>query len=562
MTGRRPIAKGSSLIDRRGFLVAGVGALAACGGDDPSTSPSTPTPTPTPTPSNTDFDIVVYGSSLGGLMAMVRAALRRRLRVCLIEPYAQYGGMHAAGLAIVDLTTDKVIGGDTASIYYRQISDIGGEKYRIEPKNAQLLAERLIAKYAAKAFKNETIEKNDVVLENSINGRRIKGILTSEGLITGKVFIDASYEGDLMAGALGPSGYTYGRESANDFNESHGGYLAGAPGLYLVTLPTVPALGYPFLADPRQTIGEADDKCQAFNFRVPITRDQKIRIPFNKPSDYDPSIYATWLKLMNATGKTTFARDYSQSSLGFQGNINSSKINFNSLDLLNGNIGYADGSWELRRTIMETHNRWQQGLMWCIVNDPVMQSYGLGALQADASDVGLCGDEFAGSSNGPGWPYWLYPREGRRLKALYIMRQRDITATEQGGTPSKSNRIGRWQYTIDIHAVQGFVSSEYRNNNVIAIEGTPPGAQDRTAIYDIPIESLLPLESLCTNLIVPVCSGFTHVAWAPQRLETAFGICGEAAGEIAAWACDRNLPVQRVDYPFVASRLKEFGTLF
>ena len=561
-------------IDRRSVIISGLTLLAGCGGGSsgstgssggtPTPSP-TPAPTPAPTPSQVDplsFDVVIYGSNLAGLSALMRASGRRGHRVCIIEPYTKFGGVHAAGLSHLDYGSADLIGGDVMSRYLNLVASLAGggtTKWDFEPKTAQLAAETLISRYAAASSLNAPVETNQVVTESVALGTRIKGIQTSAGLVTGKVFIDASYEGDVMAGALGASGYTYGRESAAEHNESTAGYLAGRSQAGVVAVGLAPPAGYPYLANPGLSKGDGDDRYQAYTFRLPLTRNAANRIPFNKPSGYGISLYATQLRFLASLGYTKFARDKTAQSLGYQAALPNGKINWNGLDMLNGNVGYADGDWAKRRQIVEAHNAWQQGLMWCIANDPVAQNYGLGALQADAMDCGLCADEFTDSPYGAGWPFWLYVREGRRLKAVYKMTEKDLLPAANGGSPSKATSIGRWYYAWDIHLVHGFYDPGDRSR--VFVEGDTVNAGQPTAKYDIPAECMFPPKASCINLIVPTCSGFSHVAWGPHRMELAHGICGEAAGEIAAWACDAGLPVQDYNYATIAQRLTQYGSV-
>jgi len=496
---------------------------------------------------------------LGGLAALIRAAGRRGKRVCIIEPYTKFGGIHAAGLTHLDYGSTTVIGGDVKASYLNLIATYQGTpdgKWEFEPRNAQRAAETLISNYAAASLVNSPLEVTQVVVQTSATGRRIQGIQTPAGLITGKVFIDASYEGDLMAGALGPTGYTYGRESKAEHGESTAGYLAGrsSPPAYAIGNKANP--GYPYLPDPKLTSGAADSRYQAYNFRLPLTRVAANRIPFNKPSGYSLTLYDTQLRVLAGIGYTKFARDKTAQSLGYQATLPKGKVNWNGLELLNGNVGYADGSWATRRKIAQAHSDWQQGLMWAIANDPGVQNYGLTALQLDAGDCGLCADEFIDSPYGRGWPFWLYVREGRRLKGMYKMLENDIKV---GGATTKATAIGRWYYAWDVHDVQGFYGKS--NQQHVYAEGNAINNGTATAVYDIPAECMLPPAAACTNLIVPTCSSFSHVAWGPHRMEVAFGYCGEAAGEIAAWACDTGLPVQNYDYPTIRQRLQQYGTL-
>lgn len=574
-------------------MLGGTAILAGCGGDDgsdpaPGASPLAP-PAPSPSPTSgasLDFDIVIYGSGVGGLMALVRAAHRRGKRVCMIEPRPQFGGMHAAGLSFVDSTTAPerdIVGGDTDEVYFARILQAagrGGNKYAFAPRIAQTVAEDLISAYSAHSMRDAPIDgAGVVVMGTGPNGPQIQAIRTSAGLVTGRVFIDASYEGDLMAGALGPSGYTYGRESAATYGEAYAGFLGGFEQHFVGSTfrnysgaEPRPAIGYPYnRADPRQRLGDADDRVQSFNFRLPLTRTASNRLPFPKPVGYDPRLFITQLQLWSSYGKTRFCRDLSASSLGFQADLGGGKVNWNDADLVNGNIGYADGTWATRRRIVDEHVLWQQGLFWCLANDPVTRENGLGALQDDLNDVaggganaaGLCADEFIGSPYGTGWPWWVYQREGRRLNAIYMMTASDLLA---GGRLNKSTSVGKWAYFWDIHWIQGYIpllpgsSSAYYSDRII-LEGIPAIRQGSTGTYQIPVECMLPRASTCANLIVPVCAGFSHVAWSAQRLEIPQGFCGEAAGELAAWMIDNpGRAVQQFDYVALRTRLTQFGS--
>lgn len=538
-------------------------------------------------PSNgkADYDIVIYGSSLGGLMALSRAGYRRGKRVCIIEPYPNYGGSHAAGLSYVDQSTaanaeNVIMGGDTNNVYFAQIIALDGSsthKYVFEPKTAEKVAQNLIAAYAARAIRNSPINgRRDVIVENGLIGPRVKGIWTESGLVTGKVFIDASYEGDLMAAVLGPSGYTWGREAQSVYGEAYAGFqpptvyssLGSAFQFYSGT--GTPVLGYPFIADPQETVGQGGPKVQSYCFRLPMTRAPLNRVPFEKPYGYDPALYTTTLQIYAAGGKKTFCRDASGQSLGWQGNLANQKVMWNGADLYNGNQKYPTGNWTVRNRIADEHNLYQQGLFWCIANDPIARLYGLGALQDDANDVagggvnaiGLCADEFEGSRFGHGWPWWLYPRETIRLKAVYTMTAADMLP---GGNVTKATSIGKWAYKWDVHAIQAYIPNNPATGapytDRLMMEGSPANADSSTAVYQIPAECMFPPKSACTNLIVPVCAGLSHVAWAPDRLEIVYGFRGEAAGELAAWLCDNpGKAVQDYSYAQLSAALTQFGS--
>lgn len=542
------------------------------------------------------FDVVVYGSCLGGLMACARAALRGK-RVCVIEPYSFFGGMHANGMTYVDTPdnanspTTTIYGGLTFSVYFNRVAEIVGvaNRFVAGSKTYETVALRILAETAARTIRNAPIGgPRDVLMTTDNQGRgKIIGIMTPVGLIKADQFIDCSYEGDLMAAALGPSGYTWGRESSSTYGEATAGFrgytnvspdtagvypLVGTDFRYYTGGGTLAAAGYPFVAiGTTQTRGDADDKVQSYNFRLPLTRSASNRLPWIKPDGYDFSQYVTYMQILRNLGKTTFCRSSASSSFGWQGNGVDAKVNFNDLDLLNGNIGYPDGNWSKRQKICVNHVTWQQGFLWALANDSRTRDYGLGPLQDDMNDtagggaaaIGLCADEFQSSPWGAGWPYWLYCREARRLKGMTVMTFADTQPSGRGGTPTKPNSIGLWAYYPDIHGVQGLLAAG--STGTVIIEGSG-NAHTATATYQIPLSAILPqvptsTNPSCINLSVPVCSSFSHEAWAPQRLEIAFGICGEAAGELAAWLCDNPTKATHdYNYADLAARLTAFGS--
>lgn len=534
-----------------------------------------------------DYDFVVYGTGLAGLMAMARAA-RRGLRVCVIEPYSNFGGMHANGMSYVDTPAPSVSpetliqGGLTQSEYFALVTamevgttTVGGipVRYAAQCKTYEMVAQSLIAKYAVRAIRNCPIEPpRGVLMGYDWLGRIIiRGVWTPHGLVTARQFSDCSYEADVMAGALGPAGYTYGREATSTYGEAGAGYAPagtifnlgpaqGSNGFQFYTgSGSVPAIGYPFIADPHETVGAADQLVQSYNFRVPFTRNAANRIPFIKPSGYNNKLYLSYLQFLKNSGYTRFCRDIGADSWGWQGDGAGGKVNWNGADLINHNVGYADGNWNFRGSNCGEHVAFQQGLMWCVQNDPIVLDYGLGALQADAQGIGLCADEFEGSQWGHGWPYWLYARETRRLKrAMYVMTLADITAANAGGTPTKAHSIGKWSYYPDIHMIQGHIADGYTDRIVVDGAGN---SHSPTPIYQMPLEAIIPAVGQVINLTVPFCAAYSHLAWAPQRLEIPTGFCGEAAGELAAWLIENpSKAAQDFDYPTIAARLTALGS--
>lgn len=548
-------------------------------------------------------DVLIYGSSVGGQTAAARAKMRGKT-VAVIEPYPSYGGAHAHGLCWVDKPElgqvdgdwNKTIGGLTRSVYFDKVAELEGQgfngRWKAKSSTYERAAQAIIAKYADMAFLDVQIDgpRNLYVETDGVSGLRdIKGVMTPRGLIRCGVAIDASYEMDLSAAATGPQGVLYGRESASAYNEPLAGvtnrtiwqnsaqsypwrdYNGSSPAS-LSDLPTDLPL---ILPDPQAAIGSGDRSVQAYNFRLNHTRNPANYLPFDKPSGYDHR-YALLLAESNIVRRnlTTICRQ--SGSLGWMGLVGSGdRYQWNQFDLANLQEDYTLASWSKRREIMANHVFLTKCLFWFIANDPKAREYGMAALQDDLNDVtrpagfaasgpvGLCADEFQGSPVGNGWPYWMYVRETRRLKARRIMTQLDQMSVANGGTPTKADTVGKWAYVWDKH-----VSTLQKVNDGAGVPYTNRFAQEGgtaglTAWYQMSADMMWPDASLnMRNLIVPVCSGNTSVAWGPQRLEAAYGILGEAAGENAAWLADNpTMRAEQQPYSDLRARLIERGSI-
>ncbi|PNU06472.1 FAD-dependent oxidoreductase [Novosphingobium guangzhouense] len=570
------------------------------------------------------FDAVIYGSNPAGLMAAARLKLRGK-SVCVLEPYTIFGGMHACGLGMVDRPTNlqggadsiKCIGGLTRSLYFQSVANIVGTedpdlKWQAAAHVYEQVAQNILIEYADLAIADVQIDgpRSLRIDTNAMTGEKtIRGVFTREGYISGDVFLDCSYEMDLGAAALGKAGYRVGRESQEETGEAWAGVAPrivfpqmsssyayytgdGAP-LDFSSIPTdLPVL----IDDPQATAGQADGNVQAFNFRLNLTRDPDLYVPFEKPAGYDyryclPFLERIAQRMNLAAGagaylKPTICRDSDSfgwrypmfSARGADGPI-TNRWQFNELDLLNFQIGHAEGNRAKRSTMLDEHAFISKSLFWFIAFDPKAREYGLAALQDDLNDVtqpdgfahvgplGLCADEFQSSKFGNGFPPHTYVRECRRLIAQYIMSYFDQAPVADGGTPTKATSIGLYGYSWDMHSLlrQWVRNGSINANDRIAVEGPWPGQEAKTALYQMPAEMMWPALALKSrNLIVPVCAGNTHLAWAPDRLEPNYGIRGEAAGENAAWYLDNlvsGAAVHDQPYPNLAGRLTERGSI-
>ncbi|PNU05801.1 FAD-dependent oxidoreductase [Novosphingobium guangzhouense] len=568
------------------------------------------------------FDAVIYGSNTGGLTATARLKLQGK-SVCVLEPYPAFGGMHACGLGMVDRPTNlqggvdsvNCIGGLTRSLYFQRVADIVGTadvelKYQAAAHVYEQVAQNILIDYADLALKDVQIDgpRSLRVDIDGLTGDKItRGVFMRDGYISGDVFIDCSYEMDLGAAKLGPAGYRVGRESFAETGEPWAGvsprhvfdktstdyryYSGSGSALDFASIPTdLPVL----LDDPLATAGQADGNYQAYNFRLNLTRDPSIYVPFEKPEGYDYRYCLPFferivqrINLPTSDGahmEATMGRN--NDSFGFRypmftaGGV-TNRSQFNELDLLNFQRGYATANWPKRMTMLLNSVFMFKSLLWFMAFDPMAREYGLAGLQDDLNDVtrpegfayqgpiGLCGDEFQSSRFGAGFSYYMYVREALRLEAQYVMSYFDQATVGMGGTPTKAHSIGKWGYSWDMHPLLRQwirnLSTGLNYNDRIAVEGPWAGQEVKTALYQMPMEMMWPALSLKSrNLIVPVCAGNTHLAWAPDRLEPNYGIRGEAAGENAAWYLDNidsGLAVHDHPYADLAARLLARGSI-
>jgi hypothetical protein len=381
--------------------------------------------------------------------------------------------------------------------------------------------------------------------------------------IAGKVFIDASYEGDLMARA--GVAYTWGRESTDRYGER----LAGmrAPHFRRRYMPEeyrTPTIEYmhhgQFGADipargadgkllwgveerPTQPIGSADKRVQAYCFRLIATQRPDLKLPWPKPARYEPQRYELLLRYIQAHPGICFTR------LVHFGPIPNGKFDLNasgpfSIDYIGGNRDYPDGDYATRERIYRDHEDYEKGFLWFLANDSRIPK----DLRDDANSWGLARDEFTDSGN---WPTQLYVREARRMIGEYVMTEHDILTHK-----TKQDSVGMGSFVLDSHWVQrfeneqGFVRVEGHLDESIHLAQSP---------YEISYRSLMPKKQQCRNLLVPVCLSATHVAICTIRMEPVYMILGHSAGSAAAMAIRSGKPVQDVDLRILLRNLREQG---
>jgi hypothetical protein len=494
------------------------------------------------------FDVVVYGGTAGGVMTAVAAA-REGLSAAIVEPSVHLGGMVTGGLSRTDFGKKEVIGGIALEFYQRAGKKYGREiEWMPEPRIAEEILNEMVreAKTVTVFLKHRLKEKGGVRKQ----GLKIVRISVENGAsFEGEIFVDASYEGDLMAQAK--VDFTWGRESAAQYNES----LAGVRPKDRNHQFDFPVSGLDdrkqrlpeIQKEPRGEIGAGDRKVQAYNFRMILTNDPVNRIPFAKPAAYDPKRFelaARWLtEFVKQKGR---APRMNEVLLPAQ-IAGKQKWDFNnrgafSTDYIGRSWEYPNASYKRRAEIWEDHARYTAELFYFLTTDPRVPK----ETQAEIAPFGLAKDEFTDNHY---WPYQLYIREARRLVGDYVVAQKDIQ-TEL----TKTDVIGMGSYNSDSHNVQRYLTPEgnAQNEGNMEVAVTP---------YQIPYRILLPKKAQVANLFVPVCFSASHVTYSTLRMEPQYMIIGQAAGVAAKMAIEKKIAVQDVDTAALTAKLRSLGAV-
>ena len=492
-------------------------------------------------------DVVVYGGTAAGVIAAVSAA-REGLEVTLVTPDRHLGGMVSGGLGWTDYGKKQVIGGYSLEFFERVGRKYGRAiEWHFEPHVAEAVFDDLVKEAGVRVIHGRLREKRGVLK----SGSTLTAIVTEDGAtFTAKVFVDASYEGDLMAQA-GVS-YTWGREAMAEYGESLAGVRERTP-FHQFRAAVSPrdssgALLPEITPGSGDEVGAADKRVQAYNFRLCTTRMPDNRVPWPKPARYAPGRYELLARYLPAL-ETTLSRplainDVMKADLLQNGKTDTNNNGAFSTDYIGGSYGYPEGSYAARVRIRQAHVDYIQGFLYFLATDPRVPA----SLSADMKAWGLCRDEFADADH---WPYQLYVREARRMIGEYVMSQKDIQSDL-----TKADAIGMGSYNSDSHNVQrrptaGGLAVE--NEGDMQVPVTP---------YQIPYRIMVPKRAQATNLLVPVCFSATHVAYSTLRMEPQYMIIGHAAGLAAKLAIDAHAAVQDVDAGALRAKLRFQGAVF
>ncbi|MDX1759982.1 MAG: FAD-dependent oxidoreductase [Arenibacter algicola] len=503
-------------------------------------------------------DIIIYGGTSAAISAAVEAK-RSGKSVIVVSPDIHLGGLSSGGLGYTDTGDKSVIGGLAREFYHRvwqhyntteawnwQKKEEYGNKgqgtiamdgenrtmWIFEPHVAEKVFEDLVAEEQIRVDRDEWLDrKNGVEMKDG----NIVSITTLSGKkYSGKMFLDTTYEGDLMA-AAGVS-YHVGREGKEVYGEEWNGVQTGvlhhkhwfASDISPYVVPGDPSSGLlPRVSgeDPGEKYS-GDDKIQAYCFRMCMTNHPENRIPFPKPDDYDPLNYELLARVFETGRKDWFEK--------FDAVPNHKTDTNNHGPLSSDNIGmnydYPEGSYERRKEIIEEHVNYQKGLLWFVANDPRVPE----DIQTEMQKWGLAKDEFTDNGN---WPHQIYVREARRMIGEFVMTENELL--KRSPTPKP---VGMGSYAMDSHNVQRYVKPDgfVQNEGDIGVSTKGP--------YSISYETLVPKKEECKNLLVPVCLSSSHIAFGSIRMEPVFMILGQSAAAAAVLAIDENAVVQEVDY--------------
>jgi hypothetical protein len=504
---------------------------------------------------------VIYGGTSGGVAAAVQAA-RMGKKVVLIEPGDHLGGLTTGGLGKTDSGDKTVIGGISREFYKRlkkyydnpanwnqeKQSDYQGYDpdsdsiWGFEPHVAEKIYGQMLEEENIQVIRNDRL---DLAGGTVVNEGLISSITMESGLeFTGKMFIDATYEGDLMASA-GVS-YTVGRESNQVYGETLNGvqkdqaiYHQFVDGVDPYVISGDPSSGLlPGVHDnnPGEE-GEGDDLVQAYCFRLCLTDVEENMVPYPKPEGYDETRYELLLRNFEAgesgmpwlPGMMPNRKTDTNNRTGF------------STDNIGMNYEYPEAGYEQRSEIIKEHELYQKGLMWTLAKNPRVPE----KIRNEISRWGLAKDEFTDNGN---WPHQLYIREARRMVGEYVVTENDCRRLIIVRDP-----VGLGSYTMDSHNCQRYVTPEGFVKNEGDVEVSPGGA------YLVSYRALLPRKEEIRNLLVPVCLSASHIAYGSIRMEPVFMILGQSAATAAALAIENGTSVQDVDYQKLRQRLLEDG---
>jgi hypothetical protein len=480
-----------------------------------------------------DTDVCIFGATSGGVTAAVQASRMGKTAI-IAEPSTHLGGMTTGGLGATDTGNTGAIQGMAREFYTRLGVHYGGTsaRFTFEPKVAKATLQTMLGEAGVAVRYNQRLAS----LKKS--GSRIVEITMDDGTIyRARMFVDATYEGDLMARA-GVS-YTVGRESVATYGESLNGIRANTPSHQFAlnvdpyVTPGDPTSGLLPFIQPGDggTPGGGDSRVQAYNFRMCLTQ-VASRLPIQPPLNYAASPYellGRYVQARVAAGHSLNLRSFMNIASMPNGKTDVNNNGAFSTDFIGANYDYPEATFAQRVEIVKAHENYIRGFFTYLATSPNIPA----SIRAEMLSWGLPADEFLETG---GWPPQIYVREARRMISDYVMTQADCQ-----GARSAADPIGLASYTMDSHNCQRIVQNGFVRNEGDVQSPTP-------SPFSISYRSIIPKQSECENLLVPFCLSASHIAFGSIRMEPVLMILGQVAGTAACFAIDGDLPVQQVNY--------------
>lgn len=515
-----------------------------------------------------EADICIYGGTAGGVASAVQV-LRMGKTAVIAEFGNHLGGMTSGGLGATDIGNKAAIGGIAREFYHRVAQHYAhDDAWKFEKREDYLKAgagrvppnlnasdatmwtfEPHVAEDIFFQMVNEA--KTPVFFQQRLEhvkkeGARITEIAMENGKVfRAKMFIDATYEGDLMAKA--GVHYRVGREANSEYDETLDGIRAETP-KHQFTVPVDPYLK-PGLAGSgllplvqsleADKAGESDQSVQAYNYRLCYTRNAANRLPHKKPAHYDPARYellARYLEALVSAGRKPKLPEFWNPIAMPNGKTDINNNGGFSTDFIGANYAYPEATYAAREQICEAHRDYTLGFVYFLATSPRVPE----DLRREMQSWGPAKDEFLDTGN---WPHQLYIREARRMVSDYAMTEHNCR-----GKIKAEDAVGLAAYTMDSHNCRRIVKNgRVENEGDVQVGGFPP--------YPISYRAIVPKASECENLLVPICLSATHIAYGSIRMEPVFMILGQSSATAAALSLEANCALQRLDYETLRARL-------
>lgn len=516
-------------------------------------------------------DVIIYGGTSSAVTAAVQAK-RMGKSVIIVSPDKHLGGLTSSGLGFTDTGNKEVIGGLAREFYqalyhhymepeawtWQKQSEYGnkgqgnpaidGENrtmWIFEPHAAEAAFEKMIDDNRIRVNRDEWLNRDSGIVKS--NGNIVSFRTLSGNVYTGKMFIDATYEGDLMATA--GVNFVVGREANSVYNEKwngvqtgvfhHGHYFKDKIDPYKIPGDSTSGLLPRISPEAPGEYGSGDHKIQAYCYRLCLTQHPGNRVPITRPEGYDSTQYELLARLSVSRWNEFFNKYDPIPNLKTDVN-NHGPMSFDNIGM---NWDYPEATYERRKEIIAEHILYQKGILYFMATDKRIPA----EVREAMNKWGYAKDEFADNGN---WPYNIYVREARRMVGEYVMTENDVLGKRDVPRP-----IGMGSYTMDSHNVQRYVTPEgfVQNEGDLGVKADRP--------YQIDLGSITPKSDECKNLLVPVAVSSSHIAFGSIRMEPVFMILGQSAATVACLALDNNKGIHELLYEEIKPRLEADGQI-